>query len=72
MSIEELLATLNAVRKKDEADKRFLAALQGVDLDESSSEDEDITSIRGVRAKQDGFGIGLGLGYVVEDNSQVE
>ena len=52
------------------ADKKFLAALQGVDLDENlpSQEGEDITSIKGLRAKQDGFGIGLGLGHIVEEN----
>ena len=72
MSIEELLATLDAVRKKDAADKKFLAALQGVDLDEDSSVGEDITSIKGARAKQDGFGIGLGLGHIVEDNTAIE
>lgn len=54
------------MRKKDQADKKFLAALQGVDLEENSSSDEDITSIKGFRASQDGFGIGLGLGHVVE------
>jgi hypothetical protein len=64
------MATLEAARRKDENDKRFLAALQGVDLDEegSSAQDEDIAKIKGYRAEQDGFGIGLGLGYVVEDN----
>jgi hypothetical protein len=64
-----LLATLNAIRKREMADKRFLAALQGVDLEENSSEEEDITKVKGFRAQQDGFGIGLGLGHVVEDNS---
>lgn len=71
MSIEELLATLSAIRKKDERDKKFLASLQGIDLDENSSspEEEDIAKLKGFRAKQDGFGIGLGLGHVVEDNT---
>ena len=72
MSIEELLATLEAMRKKDAADKKFLAALQGVDLDENSPGSEDIAEIKGYRAKEEGFGIGLGLGHVVEDNTQVE
>ena len=58
------------MHKKDMADKKFLAALQGHDLDEgqSSSEEEDITKVKGFRAQQDGFGIGLGLGHIVEDN----
>ena len=72
MSIEELLATLDAMRKKDMADKKFLAGLQGIDLEEESSQDEDITSVKGIRANQDGFGIGLGLGHIVEDNTQIE
>jgi hypothetical protein len=55
------------MKKKDERDKKFLAALQGVDL-EDSSQDEDITQIKGYRAKQDGFGIGEGLGHIMEDN----
>ena len=65
--MEELLETLSAVRKKDERDKRFQAALAGANLDEEEAEEEDITKITGVRAKQDGFGIGLGLGHMVEE-----
>jgi hypothetical protein len=64
--MEELLAVLTAMRKKNDDDRKFMAALQGIDLEETSSEDEDITSIKGFRAKQEGFGIGLGLGHVVE------
>jgi len=64
-----LLVTLDAMRKKDAEDKKFLAALQGVDLDEASSEGEDIAKITGFRAQQDGFGIGEGLGHYVEDNT---
>jgi hypothetical protein len=67
--MEELLVTLDAVRKKDMQDKKFLAAIQGVDLDEEAQEEEDITKIKGYRAQQDGFGIGIGLGHVVEDNA---
>ena len=64
-----MLVTLDAIRKKDASDKKFLAALQGVDLDEDSSQGEDIAKISGYRAQQDGFGIGEGLGHIVEDNS---
>lgn len=64
-----MLVTLDAIRKKDADDKKFLAALQGVDLDEDSSQGEDIAKISGYRAQQDGFGIGEGLGHIVEDNS---
>lgn len=65
-----MIVTLDAIKKRDERDKKFLAALQGVDLDDNSSEDdEDITKVKGFRAEQDGFGIGLGLGHIVEDNN---
>lgn len=60
------MLTLKAISEKDSRDKKFLAALQGVDLEENSSQDEDVTKIKGFRASQDGFGIGLGLGHVVE------
>jgi hypothetical protein len=64
--MEELLAILDASRKKDATDKKFQAALQGVDIEEDSSEQEDVTKVKGYRAQQEGFGIGLGLGHVVE------
>ena len=50
-------------------ERRFMAALQGVDLDESMEESDgesgdDITSLSGFQASQAGFGIGLGLGHM--------
>lgn len=41
MSLPELLATLEAKRDQDYADKKFMAALQGVDLDEQNGKKED-------------------------------
>jgi len=64
--MEELLATLSASREREIRDRKFQAALQGADLDEDSSEQEDVTKVKGYRAQQEGFGIGLGLGHVVE------
>ena len=62
------MITLKAVNDKDKRDKKFLAAMQGVDLDEDGAEEvEDIAKVKGFRASQDGFGIGLGLGHVVEE-----
>lgn len=62
------MLTLKAINEKDSKDKKFQAALQGISLEENSSpEDEDIAKVKGFRASQDGFGIGLGLGHVVED-----
>jgi hypothetical protein len=69
LSMEEVLAILKAMRDKDYSDKKFTAALQGVDLEsEEVEEDHDITALRGTVAKDAGFGIGFGLGYV-EENS---
>jgi hypothetical protein len=64
--MEEVLVTISAIRKREDENRKFAAALQGVDLEENSSQGEDITSIKGFRAQQDGFGIGLGLGHIVE------
>ena len=63
--MEELLVTLTAIRNRTEAEQKFLAAIQGVDLGEKSSND-DITNLKGFNAQQEGFGIGLGLGHIVE------
>ena len=61
------MATLNAASKREARDKKFFAALQGVDLDDDSSKQEnDIVQVKGFMANQEGFGIGLGLGHVME------
>lgn len=61
--MDELLLTLKAIRDKDSQQRKFLAAIQGIDLEEN--EKEDIADLKGVHA-QDGFGIGMGLGYEVQ------
>jgi len=66
LTIEELLATIKSLREKDERDKKFNAAIQGIDLDEQDSTAPDITTLSGGRAQKAGFGIGMGLGYEVE------
>jgi hypothetical protein len=84
LSMPELIATLGSKRDLDYQEKKFLAAIQGVDLDKQSGKSEanaweemkarvfsggqtdnpnDILSYQGVKAKQNGFGIGIGLGY---------
>ena len=60
--MDELIFILKTMRDKDGRDRKFLAAIQGIDLG-SDEEPEDITELRGIHAQQDGFGIGLGLGY---------
>jgi hypothetical protein len=60
-----LLLTIKAIHEKENRTNRFMAAIQGVDLNESSDEEpEDITKLKGWQAKEAGFGIGMGLGYV--------
>ena len=79
ISMPELIAILENKRELDYADKKFNAAIQGVDLDENKKENaweemkkrvlykgkdaNDITNLRGARAKKAGFGIGNGLDY---------
>lgn len=68
LCFEELLVTINAMREKEKRERVFLAALQGVDLEDDSpssnkSDLPDITELSGFKAAQEGFGIGMGLGY---------
>lgn len=64
LSIDELLATLDAYRKEKRDERKFLAALQGIDID---AEPADITELSGYDAAQQGFGIGMGLGHAVQE-----
>ena len=65
LSIEELNAIVDAIRKKDYEEKKFLAALQGVDLEAQNGESEDVLELNNSRvAKEQGFGIGEGLGFL--------
>lgn len=88
LSMPELLATLEAKRTADYEEKKFLAAIQGVDIEKNSQKGQDewekmkarvfsggktedsndIVSFQGTKAAQNGFGIGMGLGY--EDHTQ--
>jgi hypothetical protein len=53
------------MRKKEERKMKFQAAMNGVDLDESSSEESDITDLNNSRVAQgEGFGVGEGLGFM--------
>lgn len=85
LSMPELMAILDASRELDYSEKKFLAAIQGVDLDKESgkskgqqewedmkarvfsrgqtSDSNDVLSLQGPKAKQLGFGIGMGLDY---------
>lgn len=75
----ELIVTLQAKNRKELEDRKFLASLQGVDLEESqettsfddvrrralgiNASADDVVSLQGTFANEAGFGIGAGLGY---------
>ena len=64
LSLEELNSLLEATRKKDYEDKKFFAAIQGIDLDESR-EVEDVTTLQDPRiASKEGLGFNEGLGFL--------
>lgn len=66
LTIEELLATISAIRDKENNERKFNAAIQGIDLDEETAPPADITTLSGGAAARSGFGIGMGLGYEVQ------
>jgi hypothetical protein len=68
LSIDELIYTLNAYRKKQGEEHKFLAALQGVDL--SDKEPENITEMTPSQVVSSGFGVGLGLGHSIQSLEQ--
>lgn len=63
LSVEELVFTLNAYRKQSQEERKFLAALQGVDLSE-----QDPVNITDPMHDtfSEGFGVGAGLGHSVQ------
>lgn len=83
LSMPELIATLASRRELEYEEKKFLAAIQGVDLEENNDKGQkeweamkarvfsggktndanDVLSLQGPKAKQLGFGIGMGLDY---------
>lgn len=66
LSVEELSAILDASREKEKRGNKFLAAINGVDLEEEESKEvEDISRLRNSRvANEEGFGVGEGLGFL--------
>lgn len=79
LSMPELLQIISMRRELDHMEKKFLAAIQGVDIDKDKGDDKweemknrvlykgkgsnDITNLSGKRAMEAGFGIGNGLDY---------
>ena len=65
LSLEELMVTLNASRDREYRERKFLAAMQGVDLDEANKEPEDVSSLMNAKnAQSEGFGVNEGLGFI--------
>jgi len=78
----ELVQTLTAMNRKQTEERKFLASLQGVDLEEKQEDTsfddikrralgvtasaDDVVSLQGSFANEAGFGIGAGLGYIKE------
>jgi len=59
---------LDASRKKEYDDKKFAASIQGVDLEESVKEAEDVSSLNSPYvASKEGFGPGEGLGFMTQE-----
>ena len=65
LSLEELTALLEVSRKKSYEDKKFLAAVNGVEMEDESDEESDILELQGFNATHEGFGIDQGLGAIV-------
>lgn len=80
----ELIQTFKAMQKTESEKRKFLAGIQGINLDEEVEKEgptfediqrralginasaDDVVSLQGEFAAQSGFGIGAGLGYVME------
>ena len=65
LSIDELIAAVEASRKKEDRHRTFLAAINGVDLEEANAEASDISDLQNSSiAKKEGFGKDEGLGFM--------
>lgn len=78
LTLDEMGEILKSMREKEKREFKFHAAIQGIDLDKNTAEDEwerlereaygddvnanDIKNLKGPLAK-DNFGIGMGIGY---------
>lgn len=67
LTIEELLTTIEAIRERENNQRKFDAAMQGIDLDAETERPRDITTLTGREAAKAGFGIGMGLGYEIQN-----
>jgi len=72
LSLEELMATIESIRNKDNNDKKFVAAINGVELEGNDQEiSNDITDLNSARvASSEGFGLNEGLGFMQMGESE--
>jgi hypothetical protein len=47
----ELVATLNAVYKREERSQKFMAAIQGIDIDKVTNNSEKATTLQQIHAR---------------------
>lgn len=59
--MDEIMLLLKSLREKINDERRFLAAMQGIDL--GGQEKEDVADFKDYQA---GFGVGMGLGHESE------
>jgi hypothetical protein len=66
------MATIEAIRNKDNNDKKFVAAINGVELEGNDQEiSNDITDLNSARvASSEGFGLNEGLGFMQMGESE--
>lgn len=65
LSLDELFAIIKASREKENREQRFVAAINGIDVDSNEEKaTQDILSLRGSQAYDEGFGVGAGIGVV--------
>jgi hypothetical protein len=65
LSLEELMATINASREKEKREREFFAAINGISLEGAADTkvEADIAKNVGYIAREEGFGINEGLGH---------
>jgi len=66
------MATIESIRNKDNNDKKFVAAINGVELEKNDQEiSNDITDLNSARvASSEGFGLNEGLGFMQMGESE--
>jgi hypothetical protein len=69
LTVDQMMSLIEAARKKEDRLYKIIMASVGVNIgeDEESDEDLDITRLTGRAAEIEGFGIGMGIEYSIEE-----